>query len=185
MVWCRLAPCRIDSLGELFLYSYVVNTWFQTKCWLWMKELGLQDDYSWISIKQEERAIEKARRSYGGVVQRLLDIVRGSLVVDNLAQVEQLLEIVAADTDVEIVRGKNRFSSDMKDLYRDVQLTVRCKAFSFDALPGYDAARTPLIKAHTCKKLCAEVQIHLRSFYDFKNEQSHTDYKKYRAIMGE
>ena len=173
-------------MGELFLYSYVVNIWFQTKCWLWMKQLGLQDRYSWTDIKQEERAIEKARRSYGGVVQYLLDIIRGSLVVDSLAQLEQLLDIIHADKDVQIVRGKNRFRSDVDvDGYRDVQLVVRCKGFRFDVLPGYNAARIPAIKAEICQKLCAEVQIHLSSFYDFKNEQSHADYKKYRAIMGE
>ena len=56
--------------------------------------------YSWVDIKAEERTIEKLRRSYFGRVEFILDVVRGSLIVDNVAEVKVLLEIICKDRDV-------------------------------------------------------------------------------------
>jgi len=178
----------IEKLSKLFQYSYVVNVWFQTKCWIWMAQIGLSELYHWVSIKQEGRSIEKLRRVYQldfGRVPWLIDVVRGSLVVDDLYQVQALLNIVCSDPDVTVVRGKNRFVTGKKDTgYRDIQLTVRCNGFAFDALPGYNQANVGLDE-DTCQKLCAEVQIHLKAFHDFKDDESHKGYTEWRAIMGE
>ena len=83
--------------------------WLQLKCWKWLRALNLQSGFQWVDIKKVKRAIEKLRRTHFGIVRDLSDVVRASLVVDNFHAVHKLLfDIIVNDTDVKVVRGKNR-----------------------------------------------------------------------------
>lgn len=51
-------------------------------------------------MKSEQRALQKVYRSYGGVWQRLSDLVRVSVVCGTFRGVRACLEALAADTEV-------------------------------------------------------------------------------------
>ena len=154
--------------------------------------------YSWVDIKGEGRTIEKLRRSYFGIVGWVLDIMRGSLVVDDLEQVQELLKIICADQEVKVARGKNRFSDSHKkghDVvgYRDLQLTVQCVGFRPQYLPNWPGSSDTALSMDVqedlkqCPKFFAEVQIHVRDMYDFKvnDTEGHESYIEWRTMMGE
>ena len=114
------------------------------------------------------RTFEKIRRSYGGRVSRVGDLVRASIVCDTIADVTKTLRIIVDDDAVQILRGKQRFSTAFDAVasagYRDFQLSLLCVGVVVDA-PGRVGAGSK-----ECRKHIVEMQIHLRDIYEQKTK---------------
>ncbi|CAE7209292.1 ANKRD50 [Symbiodinium natans] len=81
-------------------------------------------------LKGEERCISKAKFKYvdsAGRVEwhRLTDIVRDTLIFENLTDMYAGLQLIEQDRSVEIVELNDRFQKSLDGGYRDLQLTVR------------------------------------------------------------
>jgi ppGpp synthetase/RelA/SpoT-type nucleotidyltranferase len=169
-------------LSKLYRRAHVVNAWFQRAVEGWQRDCNSADEYTPIGIKHPDRAIEKIRRTYFGVVSRLTDAVRASIVVNSIDEVDNILKIIANDKSVTIVRGKNRFDptypvSDSGG-YRDFQLLLRCSGVVVPAQFEDD-----LRFVADCQETCAEVQIHVKDILQFKNSRGHEGYTRFRKIM--
>eukprot|EP00291_Cryptomonas_curvata_P030406 CAMPEP_0172209320 /NCGR_PEP_ID=MMETSP1050-20130122/35049_1 /TAXON_ID=233186 /ORGANISM="Cryptomonas curvata, Strain CCAP979/52" /LENGTH=521 /DNA_ID=CAMNT_0012889183 /DNA_START=1344 /DNA_END=2906 /DNA_ORIENTATION=+ len=83
----------------------------------------------WGRIKSVSRAIEKATRSYGKDVSRLLDLCRQSILFECFDDLIKCLDIIRQDPDVCIVQVKNRFDPNFNSAqtagYRDVAINLR------------------------------------------------------------
>lgn len=169
-------------LSKLYRHAHVVNTWFQKTVEGWQRQCSSTDEYTPIDVKDPDRAIEKIRRTYFGVVSRLTDAVRASIVVNSIDEVEKILSIIASDKSVTIVRGKNRFDPEypVSDSggYRDFQLLVRCSGVE---VPAHFKDDLGFVAA--CQATFAEVQIHVKDILHFKNTRGHEGYTRFRKIM--
>ena len=89
-------------------------------------------------------------------VSRLVDVCRQAIVFDDIADVTACVTLISNDSDVRILRVKNRFtgSASVSGGYRDVLLNL-CVVT--------DAARALGVERHVC-----EVQLILRSFFLLK-----------------
>mmetsp|Transcript_31199 Transcript_31199/g.79091 ORF Transcript_31199/g.79091 Transcript_31199/m.79091 type:complete len:245 (-) Transcript_31199:196-930(-) len=129
----------------------------------------------WAKIKGPGRAFEKVLRSYGGDTSRLLDLCRQSIVFEAVSDLEQCLGMIAADTDVKILRIKNRLSEKLSGKnscgYRDLLINLRIPTEETSAL-GLDT--------HVC-----EVQLILKGFAELKTLTGHRRYVQYRNTKGE
>ncbi|CAE7526635.1 ANKRD50 [Symbiodinium natans] len=81
-------------------------------------------------LKGPERCISKAHFKYvdsAGRVEwhRLTDIVRDTLIFENLSDMYAGLQLIEQDRSVEIVELNDRFQKSLDGGYRDLQLTVR------------------------------------------------------------
>eukprot|EP00960_Hanusia_phi_P028102 747212-Hanusia_phi.AAC.1 len=127
------------------------------------------------SIKSVTRAIQKAVRSYGGDVSRLLDIVRYALVFEDLEELKQAVEVILEDPHIHIVRVKNRFDesypSNESGGYRDICLNIRIST---------QYTRKFFIDRHLC-----ELQLVLKSFMELRNENGHKNYRIFRDLRCE
>eukprot|EP00960_Hanusia_phi_P077632 768720-Hanusia_phi.AAC.1 len=87
-----------------------------------------QDKVRFAKLKSIDRCVEKISRAYAGDVSRLFDIVRQSIVFENLSSLQRCLEMIAEDSELQVIRVKNRFdrSYDPRQTggYRDVCLNV-------------------------------------------------------------
>ena len=183
------APSKLQvhtQLSKLYRHAHVVNVWFQNVVKRWQQESNADPDaFKFTDIKEPARAIEKIRRTYFGVVARVTDVVRASIVVENVAAVNKILEVIANDPSVTILRGKNRFdvnySAKTSGGYRDFQLLLRCTGADVPAAYKDDAKFV-----EECQMTCAEVQIHVKSILEFKNESGgHDGYTRFRKIMAQ
>lgn len=169
-------------LSKLYRHAHVVNAWFQKVVEGWQRQCNSADEYTPIDVKDPDRAIEKIRRTYFGVVSRLTDAVRASIVVDSIDEVDKILKIIASDKSVTIVRGKNRFDPKYPVSetggYRDFQLLVRCSGVE---IPG--DLKDDVGFVADCQAICAEVQIHVKDILQFKNTRGHEGYTRFRKIM--
>ncbi|EKX55382.1 hypothetical protein GUITHDRAFT_99165 [Guillardia theta CCMP2712] len=79
-------------------------------------------------LKSIDRCVEKLSRAYAGDVSRLVDIVRQSIMFEDLKELHACLEMIAEDPDLQVIRVKNRFDRryDARQTggYRDVCLNV-------------------------------------------------------------
>jgi len=83
----------------------------------------------WSLVKVVDRSIEKISRSYNNQVSRLVDVVRQNIICDSVSDIAACLEAIQNDSDVCIVRIKNRLADDYQASknsagYRDVALNV-------------------------------------------------------------
>ena len=62
------------------------------------------------SLKSVDRAVEKCTRSYQGDVSQLLDCVRQCIVFDKMSDVLQAMRVIAGDSQLQLLRLKNRLS---------------------------------------------------------------------------
>mmetsp|Transcript_8411 Transcript_8411/g.16762 ORF Transcript_8411/g.16762 Transcript_8411/m.16762 type:complete len:156 (-) Transcript_8411:21-488(-) len=129
----------------------------------------------WTQLKKPGRAIEKALRSYGGNVSKLMDICRESICFDKLSCLVRCLQIIGSDKDVIIERVKNRLDPAQDAVstggYRDVALNIRLSTQETRGL-GIDT--------HFC-----EVQLILTKFAAMKHDQGHKQYVEFRNARGE
>merc|ERR1711920_905183 len=114
-----------------------MGTWYQAVVLAWTKWLHLEHRAA--PVKSEQRAAEKILRSYEGKPERVLDFVRSTILVDNIAQVKEVLTFVCAEANVHII--KNRFdpSFDAKETfgYRDVNLQLSFPEFQGTPFEGF------------------------------------------------
>ena len=103
-------------------------------------------------------------------------------MVNSIDEVDKILQIIATDKSVTIVRGKNRFDSEypVSDSggYRDFQLLLRCSGVEVP-----DHFKDDLGFVADCQGTFAEVQIHVKDILQFKNAQGHEGYTRFRKIM--
>ena len=131
--------------------------------------------FKWCRLKSTQRAIEKVIRSYGEDASRLVDVCRQSIVFDDLQGVSACLSKIAADTDVELLRVKNRLDLDynatLSGGYRDVNINLRFTTTAA-ALLG--------VETHVC-----ELQLILRHIAELKKEEGHDRYVTGRNLRAE
>lgn len=110
-------------------------------------------------LKGFERTLEKINHDYHGDFKKVLDLIRGSIVVDNLVTLR--LAIKEFNNYYKIAQTKNRFKQPLDSGYRDfVEIFYDEKA-----------------------NLYGEMQFHLHPIFVFKDE-AHALYEKTRSIEG-
>lgn len=106
------------------------------------------------------RAFQKAWRSYAGDHRKLCDVVRASLVFDDVDEITEALKRVVDDPDLVLVPqapDKNRFAAPAGVFgYRDLQLAAVLRT---------DEAKKRKLDGHVF-----EIQLHLRAFEHLKRE---------------
>ncbi|KAH8072798.1 hypothetical protein JL721_3446 [Aureococcus anophagefferens] len=106
------------------------------------------------------RAFQKAWRSYAGDHRKLCDVVRASLVFDDVDEIAEALKRVVDDPDLVLVPqapDKNRFAAPAGVFgYRDLQLAAVLRT---------DEAKKRKLDGHVF-----EIQLHLRAFEHLKRE---------------
>ena len=157
-----------SSISQLYAQADAVNPWFQNLVRSWASQVSDDAAAAWKHVpnKKPQRSFEKIRRSYGGRVSRLCDIVRASIVCDTIAQVCEALHVIAGDPNVRIMRGKQRFDAGYDGAasagYRDFQLSL--------VVTGAAVAPDGGASAAECRRHIVEMQIHLREIYDQKTK---------------
>ena len=129
----------------------------------------------WSGVKGLRRAVEKAVRAYRNDASRLLDIVRQSLVFEDLQSLMRCLESIGFDPEVQLVQIKNRmdpsYDSARTAGYRDVCVSMRLLTPAAVAAGAW---------GHVC-----EVQLMLLSVARVKTAEGHKRYVAFRDIRGE
>jgi hypothetical protein len=113
-------------------------------------------------LKDVKRSVEKIVREYGGNHNRLIDIVRGSILCPDIESLLRILNYLRNyDGDLfQLVRIKNGFTDSlMAGGYRDIKCNIR-------------------VAGHIC-----EVQFHLDSFYKLKEMRGHDLYNEVRQFQ--
>merc|ERR1712048_991030 len=109
-------------------------------------------------------------RSYIGDASRVTDLVRGSIVYQNIEELLAGLRVVVADESVRIQRIKNRFARGYNSTcsagYRDVCIVLRLQS-------------SETLASGTNLHLC-ELQLHLSAISDVKSEEGHRRYVQWR-----
>lgn len=126
-------------------------------------------------VKKPGRAIEKALRSYGGDVSRLMDICRESICFDSLRHLSLCLQIISHDKDVIIERVKNRLDPD-----HDPEATGGYRCVAINIRLSTKETRGLGIDTHFC-----EVQLILTDFAKMKHNNGHKNYVEFRNARGE
>jgi tetratricopeptide (TPR) repeat protein len=119
-------------------------------------------------LKGEARCAEKVRDDYGGVMERLCDLVRCSITVGN--EEDLVATLVAIKGEYSVVRLKNRFANPMFTGIMDCLLNVEVEV----ELP-YG------LKIKRIKHIC-EIQLHLAPILALKKE-CHKWYEIFREYF--
>ncbi|CAJ1940054.1 unnamed protein product [Cylindrotheca closterium] len=115
-------------------------------------------------LKEKDRATEKVKDDYDGDVLRVIDLARCSIFLESNsfeqanAVVDRLKSDIGLAKEWEIVRIKDGFEKAENYIlggYRDIKLNIRYKT-----------------NGHI-----AELQLHLKEYYDIKENGGHDDYK--------
>ncbi len=109
-------------------------------------------------IKSQQRAKTKIATELNGHTNKLTDIVRGSLVCDNISDLIKTYDFIAQHASV--LEVKNRFSAPAASGYRDIKMLVRLNNSG----------------------LVAEVQLHLEAIAEIKNGEEHDIYEMIQSI---
>jgi len=121
-------------------------------------------------VKPVDRAIEKVVRVYHGNVSLLLDVVRQCIVFDRMRDMLKVMRIILDDSDVEVLRIKNRMSNhyDVQSSggYRDVLVNLRINTL---------LTRKLGLNNHVC-----ELQLILKNFMVHRTLEGHTRYVAFR-----
>uniref|UniRef100_A0A7S1ECE9 Uncharacterized protein n=4 Tax=Hemiselmis andersenii TaxID=464988 RepID=A0A7S1ECE9_HEMAN len=126
------------------------------------------------TMKRHSRAMEKLLRSYGNNPSHLLDVARGCIVFESLAQLTNCLGVMITDSNVRVERIKNRldieYDSDESAGYRDVCINLRVINKTAQALGA---------ELHVC-----EVQLLTLEFAKLKTADGHKRYVQSRNDRG-
>jgi len=173
-----------DQLLIMMTQAWAVNDKFQKLSKEWRAQVvspgtGGEERES-ILPKRRARAIEKVWRAYDGDATRLRDLVRCSLVFDQISDVKRCLEAILRDDRVVVQQIKNRLALSYNACekscgYRDIQLKITLGEGQFD-----NAELDMGLHEHVC-----EVQLHLKSMYDLKSDSGHQRYVNYRNKIAE
>ena len=112
-------------------------------------------------IKGMARSEEKVNKEYGGDWDRLLDVARASVAVDNLSQIKDVVTALSNSGMQLAKRPKNRFEDPTEEGYRDLMLNVKAP-----------------------NGIVMELQVHLKSMLDAK-DKGHADYEIIRTLLGD
>lgn len=177
----RLQPKGL-SFGELFFQADRANLVLQHFFHHFTKNLNdscsCKVRHECAAVKSEARALQKYFRTYGRQYAHLCDLVRTSLVFDNLSGMVFCLEKLAEHPEILILKNtlaKCRFTlnydSQKSGGYRDVQLSIKLRT---------KEAFERGIENHIC-----EVQLQLRDFRALKTDGGHRSYVIRRNLMAE
>lgn len=129
----------------------------------------------WAELKKPERAVEKLIRSYNGRTWLLLDIVRQGLVFENAWELRMCVQLILEDSDVRVVRSKNRLRPDYDTWrsagYRDVNLAFQITT---------SATRDLGLDRHVL-----ELQLMLLDMAKLKTDEGHRRYIEFRDARAE
>ena len=109
-------------------------------------------------IKSQERALAKIDGKFDGDSARITDIVRTSLVAEDIPSMMAAFEHMTRDH--ELVEVKNRFKNPGPSGYRDLKVLMRMPESG----------------------MIAEVQFHLEEFATIKNGDEHENYEQIQQI---
>ena len=126
------------------------------------------------AVKSEERSLQKVTRDYAGDSSRLTDLVRATLVFENLPSLSRCVHHIATFPGVRIHRLKNRFSTSYDAStsagYRDLCLVISLET---------DATCSLGVQNHLC-----EIQLALKSIFAVKSTDGHQRYIQWRNLIG-
>ena len=114
-------------------------------------------------VKSLDRAVKKALGKDNGDARNVRDVVRNSIAVDNVEDLDRAIVAVTEtmkEQGVEIATADNRFAKPLPSGYRDMQLTVR--------LPN---------------GAIGEVQVHVKPMLAAKNGKGHVLFERQRTII--
>ena len=164
---------QVDSKGlfltdrrSLFKMAWAVNDKFQKHALkAWAQPSG--GTHHAAKVKTVHRTYQKVRRAYGGRMHRVLDLVRTTITFRNMHQLIACLDLIEADSEVSILRVKNRYDPDFHsaDGYRDVSMIIVGRSLT--------------------RNLCCEVQLNLEDMYKAKTGGGHKRYKAMRDARGD
>lgn len=156
------------DIDHLLRLAMVLQEWFQEVAKAWADLVGVEHEPA--PLKSKPRIMEKVLRSYKGQANRVLDLVRSTIVVSEIAEAEKVVELVARDATVHVI--KNRFD------------------------PGYDATETfgyrdinlqltfPELHGTLGEGFVFELQVHLAAFHIIKSADGHNSYIMCRNLSG-
>ena len=114
-------------------------------------------------VKSLDRAVKKALGKDNGDARNVRDVVRNSIAVDTVEDLDRAIVAVTEtmkEQGVEIATADNRFAKPLPSGYRDMQLTVR--------LPN---------------GAIGEVQVHVKPMLAAKNGKGHVLFERQRTII--
>jgi len=157
----------LSSLPLLYTQAFALNEHFQDKCAGWARDFGKHEV---VSVKKQDRAIQKLWRTYNGNPQFLTDLVRSSIVCDTLDDVLEVFHRIRADPAVGILRVKNRLSptydSSLSGGYRNLALNL---------ILVDESTCQACAEAHIC-----ELQLQLGAIHDLKTDGGHKRFVSFR-----
>lgn len=161
-----------NRLVAMFHFASAADHIFQKFVSEWSDAVPGETHPKHSPVKSPERAVQKLQRSYGlENATRILDLVRATIVCQDLHLVSQVVEVVRGDPRVRVLREKNHFSPEFNAPtgYRNFQMVMQ------------------ILDPATAGFIC-ELQIDLQSMHDEKNRpgsSGHANYKKWRNYKGE
>ncbi len=144
-----------SRLEYLFVHAELAAKEFNQKL-MGVASKSSYAEYELAPIKGWERAHEKMEDKYGFEPKRILDLIRGSIIFDNVTHLVNAL--AHARSDFKVVRTKSTVGENTDTGYQDMKLNVE------------------LSNGHV-----AELQFHLRSMIDAKHDGGHALYRFIRA----
>ncbi|WP_299011223.1 RelA/SpoT domain-containing protein [uncultured Shewanella sp.] len=150
----------IQSDSDLsILYQQAFHTKHDLDTLLHAISMTTQTQAVFAPLKSPQRTDEKIQNKLDGDSSKITDLVRGSLVADNVN--ELLRAYQALTSEVEVVQVKNRFASPKASGYRDLNVLVK--------LPH--------------SNMICEVQFHLKQIAEIKSGTEHETYQAIQAIQ--
>jgi len=145
-----------------------IDPWYQDIVANWAEDLQLLHKAA--PLKKQARILEKIERSYKGHMQRVLDLVRASIIVDTVEDARKALELVMREARVFVVKCRYDLDFDSAETngYRDINMQL-----SFDELKGT-----------RFEGFVFELQIIIAEFFKIKCEGQHEKYIECRNLRG-
>jgi len=149
-----------------------------TSCIQWStikQDLKLRNHVRWANLKPVDRAIEKLARCYTGEVSRLLDVCRQSIIFEELSELLLCMEMIAKDTDIEVLRVKNRLRHGY-----DGRLTAGFRSLVMSIRIVTEETRALHADGH-----CSELQLVPKTMFALNDPQGHPKYISFRNSQGD
>lgn len=145
-----------DQLEKLYQHAYPAQQ--ELNMLLEAAALISQSQAFLPGIKSQKRAEKKIATELRGNVNKLTDIVRGSVVATNISDLVKTYNYLAQHSN--IVKVKNRFDAPTVSGYRDIKVLVQLSNSG----------------------LIAEIQLHLEAIAEIKNGEEHDIYEAIQNI---
>lgn len=155
-----------DDIGVLLWQAEHVHEWLQELVALWAEELHVEHQPA--AMKTRTRVVEKILRSYKGKAECVTDIVRSTILANDVKQVREVLQVEIGEADVNIIKNRFDVSYDAQDSggYRDVNVLFSWPEFKGTPFEGF----------------IFELQIILRGFAEIKHGYGHEAYQVARNL---